>query len=81
MADREYNVTEFRFRRGTIEEVNLAARRLDKWFIFKFTAPVEFKGVYGAVGGVWKWATAVERDSALKRMKQTIGQDGEEDEC
>lgn len=66
---KEINMDTIRFRRGTLEQVNLDTRRLEKWHVFKFTAPVEFRGAYGAVDGVWKWATAAERDEAMKRMK------------
>jgi len=64
----------YKFRRGTVETVNLETRTLETWYTFKFTHPVEFRGYYGSVGGAWKWPTAAERNAALERMKRRAAQ-------
>ena len=60
----------FKFRRGTIQTINMVTKRLETWYIFKFTSPASFKGAYGAVNGAWKWPTRSERDDALRITKK-----------
>lgn len=72
--ENEYNTKDIKFRRSTIETVNLAEGRLITWYVFKFTSPAEMKGAYGAVDGVWRWQTRTERDDALRIMKRQCGQ-------
>lgn len=60
----------FKFRRGTIQNVNLVTGRIETWHVFRFTSPICYKKAYGCVNGEWKWLTKGERDDALRVMKR-----------